>query len=137
MFQVFQVNISTQRRVLAFTCSDVATLRSYPVLIDSMIVDESSPLCDDVESTLTYGVTVQGKTGTTDLECGTGGTVIASSQVDPKATASVYDTKSPTLADLIKSQESLRKERTRAPARYRVERAEPNSLDIEDIRRFK
>ena len=110
-----QVDISTQPRVLASTCSDVATLMSHPALGDCMIVDESSPLCDDVESTPTPSVTVQGNTGTTGVGCGSGGTcgtVVASSQGDPKetASASVDDTKSPTLADLIKSQESLRKD---------------------------
>ena len=91
-----QVDISTQPRVLASTCSDVATLMSHPVLGDCMIVDESSPLCDDVESTPTPSVTVQGNTGTTGVGCGTGGTcgtVVASSQGDSKATASVDDNK--------------------------------------------
>ena len=93
-----QVDISTQPRVLASTCTDVATLMSHPVLGDCMIVDQSSPLCDDVESTPTPSVTVLVNTGTTGVGCGTGGTcgtVVASSQDDPKATASVDDTKIP------------------------------------------
>ena len=114
-----QVDISTQPRVLASTCTDVATLMSHPVLGDCMIVDESSPLCDDVESTPTPSVTVHVNTGITGVGCGTSstcGTVVASSQGDSKATASVDDSKSPTLADLIKSQESLRKDQATARA---------------------
>ena len=119
--------------MLASTCTDVATLMSHPVLGDCMIVDESSPLCDDVESTPTPSVTVLVNTGTTGVGCGTGGTcgtVVASSQDDPKATASVDDTKSPTLADLIRSQESLRKDQARARAKFRVELPKPKASDI-------
>ena len=136
-----QVDISTQPRVLASTCSDVATLMSHPVLGDCMIVDESSPLFDDVETTPTPSVTVQGNTGTTGVGCGTGGTsgtVVASSQSDPKATAtaSVDDTKGPTLAEIIKSQESLRKDQARARAKFLVELPKPKASDVESIMRL-
>ena len=52
-----QVDISTQPRVLAINCADVATLLNHPALA----------LCDDVESNPTPCETVQGGTG------GTGG----------------------------------------------------------------
>ncbi|KAL0584527.1 hypothetical protein ABG067_005706 [Albugo candida] len=136
-----QVDKSAQPRVLASTCSDVATLMSHHVLGDCMIVGESSPLCDDVESTPTPSVTVQRTTGTTGVGCGTGGasgTVVAPAHGDQKATAtaSVDDTKSPTLADLIKPQESLRKDQARARAKFRVELPKPKASDIESIMRL-
>ncbi|KAL0584516.1 hypothetical protein ABG067_005695 [Albugo candida] len=56
---------------------------------------------------------------------------------DPKATAtataSVDDTKGPTLAEIIKSQESLRKDQARALAKFRVELSKPKASDIEAI----
>lgn len=66
-----QFDISTQPRVLASTYSDV----------------ESTPI---------RSVTLQGNTG---VASGRFGTVTASSKGDPKATACVDDTKSPTLAE--------------------------------------
>ena len=55
----------------------------------------------------------------TGVGCGTGGTcgtITASSQGEPKVTARVDDTKRPALAEIMKSQETLRKDRARAKA---------------------
>ena len=49
------------------------------------------------------------------------GTVNASSRSGAKATASVDETKRPTLAEPFKSDESTRKDSDRAKAQYRVE----------------
>lgn len=57
---------------------------SHPVAGDCMIVDMSSPLCDDVKRTPTPGMMVQGNTGDGRGTGDTCGTVIGSLQVDPK-----------------------------------------------------
>ena len=72
-----QVDISAQTHVQANNCAGVATLLNHPPLEDSMMVDESSTLCDDAEINITPLEMVHGGTG------GTGGTSIrnnASSQ---------------------------------------------------------
>lgn len=99
-----QINISTQHRVLASTYADVVNFMSHPALGACMIVDESLPLWDDMDSTPTPVMTVQGGIGST---CDTN---TASPQGDPRAIASVDNTKSPTLAELFKSQKALRKD---------------------------
>lgn len=99
-----QVNISTQHRVLASTYADVVNLMSHPDLDACMIVGESLPLWDDMDSTPTSVITVQGGIGST---CDTN---TASPQGDPKAITSVDSTKSSTLAELFKSQKALRKD---------------------------
>lgn len=50
------------------------------------------------------------------VQGGNGGTITASSQGEPKVTARVDDTKRPALAEIMKSQETLRKDRARAKA---------------------
>ena len=122
-----QVDISTQPRVLATNCADVATLLNHPALGDCMIVDESSPLCDDVEINPTPSETVQGGTGGTDVR------TTASLQASGPVTKKVDTKKIPTLAELLKSQESLRKDKARVKAQYRVELAKPKASDIEAI----
>lgn len=98
-----------------------------------MVADVSSPLCDDAESTPTPSVTVQGTSGSTSGIDGTCGTVTASSQGDPNATTSVDDTKILTLAEILKSQETLREDAARAKTHDRVELSKPKSSDIAPI----
>lgn len=90
---------------------------------DCMIVDQSSPLCG-WRGEYFPSVTAQG---------GTGVIVIASSQGGAKTTASVDDTKRPTLAELIKSQESLHKDNVGPKAHIRAELLKPKALDTAAI----
>ena len=78
-----QVDISTKPHVLATNCADMATLLNHPAFSDCMIVDESSPLCDDLEINPTPSETVQGGTGGTDVR--TTASLQASGPVTKKA----------------------------------------------------
>lgn len=93
--------------MLASSCSDVAILMCHPASVDCMILDESSLLCDDVEITPTPVETVQGGHGIID------------------------ENKMPSMAELSKSQEALRKDKARAQAHYRLEFPKLKASEIE------
>nr|CCA18924.1 AlNc14C59G4387 [Albugo laibachii Nc14] len=148
-----QIDISKQITVLASDYDDVAALMNHPALVDSMIVDESSSRCDGVERT-THAmvqsgvgsptpVTVQGgveKTTSEKVQSAVGrvGTLTAvSSQDGGKSTSSVDEGKPSTLADLLNSKESLRKDKIKVKAQFRVELPQPKASDIEAITKFK
>nr|CCA19827.1 AlNc14C80G5239 [Albugo laibachii Nc14] len=63
--------------------------------------------------------------------CGTCAT--STSQTRTRATASEDKPERPTLADLIKSKESLRKDKAREKSQYRVELPKPKASDIKAI----
>lgn len=88
-----QADISTQTRLLASNFGDVASIMSHPTLGDCMIVDESSSLCDGIPQPLCDG---------TEWSRWYTWYYTASCQVGSNH---------PTLADVIKSLESLRKDR--------------------------
>nr|CCA23595.1 AlNc14C200G8656 [Albugo laibachii Nc14] len=132
-----QIDLSKQITFLASDCDDVPALMNHPALGDSMIVDQSSSRCDCVVSPTP--VTVQGgveKTASESVQSGIGrvGTLTAvSSQDGGKSTSSVDEGKPPTLADLLKSKESLRKDKIKAKAQYRVELPQSKASDIAAI----
>nr|CCA23005.1 AlNc14C176G8117 [Albugo laibachii Nc14] len=144
-----QIDISKQITVLASDCEDVSALINHPALGDRMIVDEFSSRCDGVERSTPAmvqsgvgsptPVTVQGgveKTTSETVQTGIGcmGTHTAVSLQDGgKSTSSVDEGKPPTLADLLKSKESLRKDKIKAKAQYCVELPQPKASDIEAI----
>lgn len=99
-----------------------------------MVVDVSSPLCDDAESTPTPSVTVQGNSGSTSGIDGTCGTVTASSQVTQMQLL-VWMTPKFSLwqKEILKSQETLREDAARAKTHDRVELSKPKSSDIAPI----
>lgn len=72
-----------------------------------------------MESALTPSVTIKGGKG------GTYGIVTASSQGNAKEIASVDESKHPSLTDIIRSHESLRKKKDRIRALYHVKLQKP------------
>nr|CCA19885.1 AlNc14C81G5295 [Albugo laibachii Nc14] len=101
-----------QQSTVQFSASDVVeTVMNHPVLGNCMLVDESPLQCDDAENALST----------------------ASSHAGGNAKKIVNEFKSPTLADLPKSQESLRKDKARAKAQYRVELPMTKASDSEAI----
>nr|CCA20180.1 AlNc14C87G5575 [Albugo laibachii Nc14] len=119
------VHISQQPTVQFSASDDVETAMNHQVLGDCMLVDESPLLCDDAESTPRR--MLQGGLGDVNA------LPTAPSQVGGNAKKIVDEFESPTLADLLKSQESLRKDKARAKAQYRVELPKPKASDIKAI----
>nr|CCA22214.1 AlNc14C147G7433 [Albugo laibachii Nc14] len=119
------VDISHLPTVQLSSSDDVNNIMNYPALGDCMLIEESSSLGDDVNRTHISGVTVQGVTG------GKCATTAAPAQGTYPGYCNCGSPKRPTLVDLIKSNESLRKDKERAKARYRVELPKPKASAIE------
>ena len=92
-----------------------------------MIVDELSPLCDDVVIIRTLFETVQVGTGGNDVR------ITASSHGSGTVPKKGDTIKVQTMAELLKSYESLRKDKTQAKAQLRVEFPKTKASNVKAI----
>nr|CCA18943.1 AlNc14C60G4406 [Albugo laibachii Nc14] len=124
-----QIDISKQITVLTSDCDDVSALLNHPVLGDIIIVDEFSSRCGGLERT-THAI-VQSRVGSPTPVTVQGG--VEKTTSEKKSTSNVDEGNPPALGDLRKSKDSLRTDKIKAKAQFRVELPQPKASDIEAI----